>query len=124
VDAPILCLNTDGEVVGVRWNERMAGPFELPEELVEPYYRAYQLFQVMLRNTDFSIELPLRDGDLLAFDNHRILHGRKAFDAAGHRRHIHGCLVTRDSFHSRLRTLQRKVRMEVDRRKLSSGASP
>ena len=39
-------------------------------------------------------------------DNHRVLHGRTAFDADSGRRHLQGCYVDRDELRSRLRVLE------------------
>ena len=43
----------------------------------------------------------MRAGDLVVFDNQRILHGRTAFASARHPRHLQGCYLTRDSVFSR-----------------------
>jgi gamma-butyrobetaine dioxygenase len=44
-----------------------------------------------------------------AFDNHRILHGRTAFDDSGGRRHFQGCYVEREEVISRIRVLERSL---------------
>jgi gamma-butyrobetaine dioxygenase len=120
----IICLDEFGAVTGIRWNERLAGPFNLPERLMEPYYKAYQTFQLMLRSEEFAIKRRLDVGELLVFDNHRVLHGRTAFDSKGVPRHIRGCLLTRDSFHSRLRSLHQQVRNEAYWTVLPVGSPP
>jgi gamma-butyrobetaine dioxygenase len=119
----IICLDDVGEVSGIRWNERLAGPFDLPEDQMDPFYAAYREFQILLRRENFVVQVPLHAGNLLAFDNHRVLHGRTAFDSTSGHRHIHGCLITRDSFHSRLRSLHRRLRHEEDRTTLAAGSS-
>ena len=46
-------------------------------------------------------------GDLVGFDNRRILHGRDAFDPAAGRRRLRGCYLDHDDLFSRLRVLRR-----------------
>jgi len=46
-------------------------------------------------------------GDLLAFDNRRVLNGRRGYDAHGGKRFIEGIYGDRDDLHSSIRTLQR-----------------
>lgn len=46
-------------------------------------------------------------GDLLAFDNRRVLHGRRGYDAHGGKRFIEGIYGDRDDLHSSIRTLRR-----------------
>jgi len=51
----------------------------------------------------------LRPGDLVLFDNLRVLHGRTAFASARHARHLQGCYVTRDSVQSTTALLRREL---------------
>jgi gamma-butyrobetaine dioxygenase len=46
-------------------------------------------------------------GDLVGFDNRRILHGRDAYDPGIGRRVLRGCYIDRDDVLSRLRVLRR-----------------
>jgi gamma-butyrobetaine dioxygenase len=57
----------------------------------------------------FLFSVKLRPGDLVAFDNTRLLHGRTAFtlpNTAGLARHLQGCYVDRDGLYSRLAVLR------------------
>jgi gamma-butyrobetaine dioxygenase len=51
--------------------------------------------------------LRLGEGQMVVFDNRRVLHGRRAFDPATGKRRLRGCYVDRSEFTSRLRVLQR-----------------
>jgi gamma-butyrobetaine dioxygenase len=46
-------------------------------------------------------------GEMVVFDNRRVLHGRDAFDPSTGRRHLQGCYVDRGEMLSRLRVLSR-----------------
>ncbi len=71
-------------------------------------YESLAVFAAMARDTRFQISYPFRPGDLIGFDNRRILHGRDAFDGGGDR-HLRGCYIDHDDVFSRLRVLRRGV---------------
>lgn len=50
-----------------------------------------------------QVEYALQPGMVVAMDNHRIFHGRKAFD--GHRR-LCGCYLNMDDVRARVRELE------------------
>ena len=50
-------------------------------------------------------------GDLLAFDNRRILHGRAGYQAKGGTRFIEGIYSDRDDLYSKIRILKRQIQM-------------
>jgi gamma-butyrobetaine dioxygenase len=50
-------------------------------------------------------------GDLVGFDNRRVLHGRDAYDPGAGRRVLRGCYIDRDDVLSRLRVLRRHPRV-------------
>ncbi|MDE2293890.1 MAG: TauD/TfdA family dioxygenase [Gammaproteobacteria bacterium] len=97
---PIIRLACDGAVAAVHYNNRSIAPLPLAADAAERFYRAYRRFGRMLRDTRYCVKLRLRDGDLVVFDNHRVLHGRTAFSSAQHPRHLRGCYLTRDSVQS------------------------
>ena len=104
----VLVTDVDGDVVGVRWTDRTLPPQDLPDALVEPVYRALRAFWKIVNAGEMQVCYRLEPGDLHVFDNHRVLHGRRAFDA-GHPRHLQQCSVNRDEFHNSLRTLALKL---------------
>jgi len=68
-----------------------------------------RVFAELLRDSRYQLRLRLRKGDLVAFDNRRILHGRTAFSSARSLRHLQGCYLTRDSVYSEAAMLHRKL---------------
>jgi gamma-butyrobetaine dioxygenase len=69
-------------------------------------YQSLRVFAEMARDPRFQVAYPFRPGDLVGFDNRRILHGRDAFESSG-ARHLRGCYADHDDFYSRLRVLRR-----------------
>jgi gamma-butyrobetaine dioxygenase len=77
------------------------------------FYTAYRRFAELLRDPRYQLTCRLRDGDLVLFDNQRILHGRTAFSSAAHARHLRGCYLTRDSVYSQAALLRRGSQRKV-----------
>jgi gamma-butyrobetaine dioxygenase len=102
--APLIELDTEGAVRAVRYNNRSAAPFDLPEDAVAPYYRACRRFARLLHDADAIVGFKLAPGDLFIVDNQRVLHGRRGF-AAG-RRHLQGAYADKDGLLSTLRVLE------------------
>jgi gamma-butyrobetaine dioxygenase len=69
-------------------------------------YEALRTFAKVARDPRFQVAYPFRPGDLVGFDNRRVLHGRDAFESDG-ARHLRGCYADHDDLHSRLRVLRR-----------------
>ena len=108
-ERPLIQLSCDGAVVAVHYNSRSIAPLRLAARELESFYASYRLFAGLLRNPRFQLKRHLADGDLVAFDNRRILHGRTAFSAAKSLRHLRGCYLTRDSVYSETALLRRKL---------------
>ncbi|MDH3300040.1 MAG: TauD/TfdA family dioxygenase [Acidimicrobiia bacterium] len=70
-------------------------------------YRAAKRFHQLGADPRFQIGYPFRPGDLVGFDNRRMLHGRDAFDPGGGVRHLRGTYVDHDEVYSRIRVLAR-----------------
>jgi gamma-butyrobetaine dioxygenase len=102
--APLIELDVEGEVRAVRYNNRSAAPFDLPEEIVSPYYRAYRRFGRLLHDADALVGFKLAMGDLFIVDNQRVLHGRRGFGRG--RRHLQGAYSDKDGLLSKLRVLE------------------
>lgn len=45
-------------------------------------------------------------GEVLIFDNWRLLHGREGFDPSKGHRHLEGCYIDWDEVYSRIRVLR------------------
>jgi alpha-ketoglutarate-dependent taurine dioxygenase len=102
-------VDAEGEVTGVRFAVINLSPPDLPEDLIRPYYRAAGAFARIVRDPSLRLTAPLASGEMAFFDNERVLHGRTAFDAASGARHIRSCYVDRESVHSQLRLLGRRL---------------
>lgn len=103
-------INVDqfGNIIEIKFNAHLAGVFDLPADIMREYYLAYRRLMENIRDERFKIELKLTAGQMVVFDNRRVLHGRNKFEDSSGRRHLHGCYVDRSEFKSRLRILSKK----------------
>lgn len=117
--APMIRLDACGELLEVRIADFLRGPLQTPFEEVEPAYEALMALQRLLRDPSFAIRFSYQPGDLVIFDNRRLLHARDAFEGDSGHRWLQGCYLERDEVRSRYRMIQRVRRQ----RRLPAGAT-
>jgi gamma-butyrobetaine dioxygenase len=112
-------LDASGELRAIHFSPRLDFvPLDTVERL-EAYYRARRKFDQLLRAADFEIRFLLGAGDLVMFDNCRLLHGRSGFDPAEGLRHLQGCYIDIDGPRSLYRVLRRRL-TSADRERRSA----
>lgn len=105
--SPIIRVDENDRVTEIRFSNAKRQPFDARVDDVGRLYEAYIRFMKLLRDPSQQVTLRLQPGDLLVFDNRRVLHGRTAFDPQSGPRHLQGCYVDRDDLLSRIRVLER-----------------
>jgi alpha-ketoglutarate-dependent taurine dioxygenase len=98
-ERPMIQLGMQGEIVAVHYNNRSIAPLPPCGLDVAGFYDAYRCFASHLRLPDFQLRMRMDKGDMVVFDNWRVLHARTSFSAA---RHLQGCYLTKDSVYSRI----------------------
>ncbi len=106
---PVIQLDDEREVCGVRMNERQISPLDVSADRVLPAYRALRRLFALLYDEDLRLTLELKGGEGLLFDNQRLLHGRTGFTQETPPRAVLTSSVDLDDFHSSLRLLQRDL---------------
>ncbi|HWZ64277.1 MAG TPA: TauD/TfdA family dioxygenase [Steroidobacteraceae bacterium] len=101
-------LDVTGALKAIHFSPRLDFVPLLPRAQLDAYYRARRLFDHRLRAPDFEIRFLLKAGDLVMFDNCRLLHGRTGFDPAEGLRHLQGCYIDIDGPRSLYRVLRRR----------------
>ena len=71
-------------------------------------YEAMRVFSQLAASERFQMSYPFEPGDIVGFDNRRILHGRDAFDSGG-RRHLRGVYIDHDEVRSFARVTSRRL---------------
>jgi gamma-butyrobetaine dioxygenase len=106
--APILEHDHAGRFTGIRFSPRLDFAPLLEPAALDRFYAARRRLDAMLRSAAFEIRFLLQAGDLVMFDNRRLLHGRTAFDPQSGLRHLQGCYIDKDAIESHFRVLSRK----------------
>ncbi len=97
----------ESEVKAVRVNHRSLAPLPLASGVVEAWYEAYLDFYRRMNTPAARLERKLAPGDMVVFDNRRVLHGRSAYN--GGRRWLQGCYAERDGLLATLSRLRQSV---------------
>ncbi|MCP4766549.1 MAG: hypothetical protein GY875_09770 [Gammaproteobacteria bacterium] len=103
--ARAIALDHNGEIRGIRITDRTLPALDLPIAQIETAYRALRQFYRLLLAPERVFEHLLKPGELVVFDNHRVLHGRRAFDPQASERWIQQLSVDREEFQSMFRQL-------------------
>jgi gamma-butyrobetaine dioxygenase len=107
---PLIACDADGRFTAIHFSPRLDFVPLLPRAELSAFYRARRVLDGMLRSDCFALRFKLDDGDLMMFDNRRLLHGRTDFDPAEGPRHLQGCYIDIDGPRSLYRVLHRRLR--------------
>ena len=110
--APTIGLDEAGALAEVRFNFAVMDAISAPPERVGALCRALRAFGAVIRDPALECRYRLGPGELLIFDNRRVLHGRAAFDPRTGGRHLQGCYLDKDQLLSRIRVLERSAPLQ------------
>ncbi|KAF2270510.1 Clavaminate synthase-like protein [Lojkania enalia] len=99
----------------INWSPPFQGPFEARiggenQTALGNYLAAAHAFEKLLSAEENLYEYRLEEGECVIFDNRRVLHARRAFDASKGERWLKGAYVDDDVFFSKLRVLEERYR--------------
>lgn len=102
---PMIELAPDGELIGVRFNNRSAAAItDVPFDEMETYYAAYRRMGEIIDDPAMEVTFRLEPGESFLVDNRRVLHARKGYSGSG-KRWLQGCYADMDSLNSKLAVL-------------------
>ena len=104
---PHLALDGRRRLVGVFWSPPFEGPLRVAPADVGPYYDAYRALDAAIAGAP-AVRRRLRPGEMLVFNNRRMLHGRDAFGTDDGVRWLRGCYVCIDEFANKCNLLRRR----------------
>lgn len=89
----------------VRWNNCDRSPLTTfpSHSAMLTWYRAAQLWADILQSAEFQVDVKLRPGEPVVFDNWRVLHGRRAFEG---KRRMCGAYTAMDDFRAGAQALE------------------
>lgn len=100
---PIIEIGPDGELLGVRFNNRSAAPWtDVPFDDMPAFLTAYRRLAEIIDDPAMQVRFRLAPGDLFVVDNRRVLHSRTAFGGEG-ARWLQGCYADVDGLASTVR---------------------
>ena len=107
---PIIELAPDGELIGIRFNNRSAAAItDVPYDDMADYYAAYRRLGEIIDDTSMEVTFKLSPGESFIVDNTRVLHARKGYSGAGSR-WLQGCYADKDGLRSTLAAIERQDR--------------
>ncbi|KAI0703815.1 mitochondrial protein [Cytidiella melzeri] len=103
---PVLSHGEGGELTQVRWNnDDRSTMSHLNVAEVEEWYDAIRVWNKHLTSPDSEYWVQLAPGTAVVVDNHRVLHGRSAFDG---KRRMCGAYIGADEYRSKLAVLKER----------------
>lgn len=121
-EAHVISLDATGVVTGVRYNDRCLAAQTASEDEIDGVIEALAELTRLICDPQNQFQHQLQPGEVLVFDNQRVLHGRSAFDPTLAVRHLRSCNIDRDGVHSAFRTLARRFAPEEAETVLYQGA--
>ncbi|RLN44785.1 hypothetical protein BBJ29_009687 [Phytophthora kernoviae] len=103
-DGPVIRLDpADGSVKELRYNQTLIAPLN---HASKELYAALQLFARETRSLENLLHFRLKEGDMLVFNNRRMMHGRTTYNTVNTCRHLEGCYLDFEEFQGRLKKLR------------------
>jgi gamma-butyrobetaine dioxygenase len=107
-EVPVIELSIDGSPKALHVNNRSKGLPGGSADQVGAWYEAYFELLRLLEQPEAQVVFRLEPGDVVLFDNLRVLHARTGFAGEGARR-LQGCYADRDGLLSTLAVLEREL---------------
>lgn len=112
VERTMLEVDTREQFRAIHYDDRSIAPLQLKGPLLKKYYAAYRQLAGLLCDPARLVRYQLQTGELVLFDNTRILHGRSEGCS-----HLQGCYLDADGLYSSLAVLSRTRSLHHDNRK-------
>jgi gamma-butyrobetaine dioxygenase len=115
VERTMIEVDTRDQFRAIHCDNRSIAPLPLKGPLLKKYYAAYRQLADLVCDPARSVVYRLQPGDLVLFDNARILNGRT--EGEGGVAHLQGCYLDADGLYSSLAVLSRARSSHCDDRK-------
>lgn len=110
----IIQTDSDGRTLGVHYSPRLDNLPLLETAEMKAFHRARKRLGELFGDPRFEIRFPLRAGELMLFDNSRVLHGRTSFDPSEGHRHLQGCYLDLDGPRERFASMLMQQKAHKD----------
>jgi gamma-butyrobetaine dioxygenase len=109
---PLIELDGLGQMTGVHYSPRLDDIPLMSEADTRLYHSARKRFGELFEDKAYELHFRLEPGQLMMFDNNRVLHGRTSFNPSEGHRQLQGCYIDRDGPRSQYRVLHRKLGLD------------
>ncbi len=99
---PVFRTNHHGEILQVSFNNYDRAPFRLEDGVMEKFYHALGVYDKLANSRNLQWRHILAPGEMLIFDNWRVMHGRGVFTG---KRKMAGCYLNHEDVESCARKL-------------------
>lgn len=105
---PVIGLTRNGAFDTLTFNAHLADIPDFSADDLYRFYAAYQELMKRIRGASYNTYYELQNGEMVIFDNQRVLHGRTAFDPHSGARYLRGYYIEHNELNSRIRMLDRQ----------------
>jgi gamma-butyrobetaine dioxygenase len=111
-EAPTIGLDDQGKLLEIRMLPFSRAPLQASFEDIQKAYAALRCYMEKANSPKYQMSFPFRAGDLIIFDNRRVLHGRAKFYPSTGDRALRGTYLDRDDVFAKIRQLQRQFLLD------------
>jgi gamma-butyrobetaine dioxygenase len=104
IDRPLIGLDERGRLFDVRFSAHLMDVFSMEAGVMIDTYHAFRKFMAATRDPTDTVSFKLDAGEMVVFDNRRVLHGREAFNPATGHRLLRGFYIDRAEIDSWIRS--------------------
>jgi gamma-butyrobetaine dioxygenase len=108
---PMISVDDAGNTLGVHYSPRLDSLPLLEDAKVKAFHRARKRLAELFNHEDYELKFRLGAGELMLFDNSRVLHGRTSYDPSEGHRHLQGCYIDFDGPRERFSEVMKRLRM-------------
>ncbi len=112
--APIIALDAAGRFKQLRYSTRLDYVESAAPPRLDAFYRGRRWLRDYFADDTNELTFRLEAGEVLIMDNHRLLHGRTAFDANTGPRHLEGCYIDHERIDTLYRLAYRRNQLGLD----------
>ncbi|NXI00349.1 BODG dioxygenase, partial [Pachycephala philippinensis] len=107
----IIDMDSRGQAIHINYNNATRDTvFDIPAEKVKPFYAALKELNDLLNSAEHKFTYKLKPGDIVIFDNWRVLHGHQSYPSRSEvTRLLEGAYADRDVVMSRLWLVKKRI---------------
>ncbi|XP_035663162.1 gamma-butyrobetaine dioxygenase-like [Branchiostoma floridae] len=103
----VIRLNDQDDIQSISYSDQSrTSMLDMPADQVQPFYDALKSFNTIMYLPGNCVRLKMAAGEMMVFDNTRVLHGRSAYSPDSGTRHLQGGYMDWDDVYSRMRVLE------------------